>query len=341
MGTATFNLKTPFQNMKYLFSFLLLFSSSYSFAQTSRVKQVSLILDTDIGPDYDDVGAIALMHALADKGEVKPLAVIASNKNQLVAPTIEILNTYFGRPELLIGAPKGDAPDMGASQKWPEMLVEQYPHKIKSTDEVPDAITVYRKILASQPDQSVTIVTIGFLTNLSNLLKSEPDEISKLSGMDLVKRKVKEVVSMAGGFPKGREFNVMIDSLASENVFLNWPTQITFSGFEIGNEIKTGLKLIGNENLKSPVKDVYALAMPMSKGDEQGRMSWDQTAVLVGVRGAQHYFDLKRGKIIIMGGNNEWRDDPMGPHAYLTREMSFADLAQVIESLMMHKGSDK
>ncbi|MDQ6478484.1 nucleoside hydrolase [Dyadobacter sp. LHD-138] len=327
--------------MKYLLSVLSLFISLYTTAQISRVQKVSLILDTDIGPDYDDVGAMAVMHALADRGEVKPLAVIASNKNALVAPTIEIINNYFGRPEIPVAAPKGKAPDMGAPQKWPEMLLAKYPHKIKSTDEVPDAVETYRKILASQPDQSVTIVTVGFLTNLSNLLNSGPDKFSALSGTDLVKRKVKEVVAMAGAFPKGREFNVMIDSVASENVFAKWPTQITFSGVEIGNGIKTGLKLIANESLDSPVKHVYALAIPLSKNDSEGRMSWDQTAVLVAIRGAQHYFDLKRGKIVINGGTNEWRDDPMGPHAYLTQKMGFKELGMVIESLMMQKGSGK
>ena len=33
-----------------------------------EVESVRLILDTDLGPDYDDVGAMALMHALADSG---------------------------------------------------------------------------------------------------------------------------------------------------------------------------------------------------------------------------------------------------------------------------------
>lgn len=327
--------------MKYFLAFFFLLANQHCFAQISRTQPVSMILDTDIGPDYDDVGAMAVMHVLADRGEVKPLAVIASNKNALVAPAIEILNTYFGRPELPVAAPKGKAPDMGASQKWPEMLAAKYPHKIKSTDEAPDAIQTYRKILASQPDQSVTIVTIGFLTNLSNLLESEPDKISTLSGMDLVKRKVKELVSMAGAFPNGREFNVYIDSTAAEKVFTKWPTQIIFSGFEIGKEIKTGLRLVADQKLESPVKDVYALAVPQSKDDEQGRMSWDQTAVLVGIRGAQHYFDLKRGKMVVDGAKNSWIDDPMGPHAYLTPEMPFNELAMVIESLMMFQGGGK
>lgn len=95
--------------------------------QAQKTSPVPIILDTDIGPDYDDVGAVALLHALADKGEARPLAIMASNRNELVGPTIDVLDTYFGRPHLLIGAPKGaNAPDRGAVQKWPEMLVKKF-----------------------------------------------------------------------------------------------------------------------------------------------------------------------------------------------------------------------
>ncbi|WP_138480839.1 nucleoside hydrolase [Dyadobacter bucti] len=317
----------------------LLFTISGVYAQTGGRQVKSIILDTDIGPDYDDVGAMAVMHALADRGEARPLAVIASNKNELVVPTIEILNTFFGRPELPTGAPKGEAaPSFGATQKWPEMLVEKYPHKIRKTSDAPAAVETYRKVLAKQPDQSVTIITIGFLTNLADLLDSEPDAISPLSGVNLVRKKVQQLVSMAGGFPSGWEYNVRIDSVASEKVFSQWPTEILFSGFEIGNNIKTGLKIIADEKLQSPVKEVYALSIPKSKGDADGRMSWDQTAVLVGIRGVQPYFGLKRGKIIIEGGSNKWQDDPMGPHAYLTESMPVAPLTSLIEGLMMWEG---
>ncbi len=103
--------------MKYYLAFFFLLANLYSSAQISRTQQVSMILDTDIGPDYDDVGAIAVMHALADRGEVKPLAVIASNKNALVAPTIEILNTYFGRPELPIAGSKRKGAGYGCIAK--------------------------------------------------------------------------------------------------------------------------------------------------------------------------------------------------------------------------------
>ena len=133
-----------------------------------------------------------------------------------------------------MGAPKGNGVDLGSSQHWADSIVAKYPHTINSTDDVPDATLIYRRVLSSQPDTSVTVVTIGFLTNLNNLLKSEPDSISPLNGMDLVRKKVKLLVSMAGTFPSGKEFNVYMDSLSSEYVFNNWPGRIIFTGFEIG-----------------------------------------------------------------------------------------------------------
>lgn len=319
--------------------FVLLFN--HSIAQKKSTKPVSIIVDTDIGPDYDDVGALTVLHALADRGEAKPLAIMTSNKNDLTAPSVDVLDTYFGRPGLPIGAPKGKAVDIGAWQKWPEMIVSKYPHDIRSTDEVPDAVKLYRKILSHQPDQSVTIASIGFLTNLSNLLDSKPDEYSSLTGSELVKKKVKELVSMAGWFPQGREYNLYTDSTASANVFNHWPTPVIFSGFEIGSNIKTGLGLVHDDALAGPVKDVFAYCIPKAKEDSAGRSSWDETAVFVAIRGANPYFGLKRGHIIINGGHNSWKDDPKGSQYYLTRALPYNEIAAILESYMKHDGANK
>ncbi len=304
------------------------------YSQRSLLHAVPVILDTDIGPDYDDVGAVAVLHALADRGEATPLAILASNKNEFVAPTINLFNTYFGRPDLPNGAPKGKAADIGAWQKWPQMLLSKYPHTITSTAQVPDAVTIYRKILSLQPDHSVTIVSTGFLTNLSNLLYSKPDQFSKLTGTELVKRKVSKLVSMAGGFPKGREYNLLIDSTASAHVFNYWPTPIIFSGFEIGKDIKTGLGLVHDTSVSGPVKDVFAFCIPKAKEDSAGRMTWDEKAVLVAIRGVMPYFGEKRGHIVIHGGNNEWKDDAKGSQYYLTKLMPDEEISAILEKYM-------
>ena len=299
---------------------------------------VSLILDTDIGPDYDDVGAMALLHALADQGEADILAVVSSNLSPLVVPTIDVLNTYFGRPDIPIGAPKTAGVDLPARQHWSDTLVAEYPHDTKSASEAPDAVQLYRQVLSAQPDSSVTIVTVGFLTNMRNLMESKPDERSPLSGRELVAQKVKQWVAMAGKFPEGVEFNVEKDSTASQVAIDEWPTPVLFSGFEIGEKVLTGLRLIEEGNPESPVQKVYAISIPMDENDKNGRMSWDQTAVLVAVRGTEPYYEVERGKFITRpDGSNAWQDDPSGPHRKLVEKMPPEEVAAEIETLMMHE----
>lgn len=319
----------------FLFLFLVLCCCNN---QTNKSgKPVKIIFDTDLGPDYDDVGALAFLHAMADSGKVEILATVASNKHQLVAPSIEVINTYFGRPELPIGAPKSHGVSLGSNQHWADSIVSRYPHKIISTDDVADAVNIYRKILSEQPDKSVTIVTVGFLTNLNNLLKSPPDNFSLLKGNELVLRKVKRLVSMAGKFPEGREFNVFMDSTASKEVFENWPGEIIFTGFEIGREIHTGLRIMKSDIKNSPVKDVFSISIPLTEEDRNGRMSWDETAALIGVYGTEGFFDTVRGKIIVNpDGSNGWKNDLKGNQEYVVQKMPVSQMSKFIEDRMMH-----
>jgi inosine-uridine nucleoside N-ribohydrolase len=323
--------------MKYLLFYFLTLLIIMPGCVSKNEDTSRIIFDTDLGPDYDDVGALAFLHAMADSGKISILATVSSNKNELVAPSIDVINTYFNRPDLPTGAPKTAGVSLGSSQHWADSIVSRYPHKINSTTEVPDAVGVYRQILSNQKDKSVTIITVGFLTNMANLLKSKPDEYSQLNGTDLVRSKVKRLVSMAGRFPEGREFNIYMDSAASKYTFENWPGEIIFTGFEIGWEIRTGLRLIKSPVENSPVKDVFRISIPLSEEDKYGRMSWDETAALIGVYGTKGFFDTRRGSIIVnSNGSNSWRDDPAGNQYYVIQKMPVSVMARFIEDRMMH-----
>ncbi len=345
-GYSIWPLKYKNIQMKHLFLMflavvLILPGCSNSAKKTTNLP-VKIIFDTDLGPDYDDVGALAFLHAMADSGKAEILATVASNKNELVAPSINVINTYFKRQELKIGAPKTEGVNMGSSQHWADSIVAKYPHTVRSTSEAPDAVVIYRSVLAGQPDASVTIVTVGFLTNLNNLLKSQPDNYSPLDGKSLVQKKVKRLVSMAGWFPEGREFNIHMDSISSKFVFENWPGEIIFTGFEIGKEIHTGLRLIKSDVQNSPVKDVFRISIPLSEEDRNGRMSWDETAVLIGVYGTEGFFNTVRGRIIVKSdGSNSWKDDPEGKHQYVIQKMPVPEITRFIEDRMMHLPIEK
>ena len=321
-----------------LFLILILINCNCSYqSQKKSDIPVKIIFDTDLGPDYDDVGALAFLHAMADSGKAEILATLSSNRDELAAPSIDVINTYFNRPELEIGAPKAGGASMSSFQHWPDSIVAKYQHRLKSTSDAQDAVKLYRRILSLQAEKSVTIVTVGFLTNLSNLLKSAPDELSPLSGADLIDQKVAKLVSMAGKFPEGREFNIFIDSTSSKFVYEKWPGEVIFSGFEIGWEIRTGLRLIKSPAGNSPVKDVFRISIPLSEEDRNGRMSWDETAVLIAVYGTEGFFDTRKGTIIVYpNGNNGWKDDPEGKHQYVIQKMAIPEITKFIEDRMMH-----
>jgi len=326
-------------NKLLLIACLLISANNLLFAQKNS-KAVAVIFDSDMGPDYDDVGAITLLHAFADRGKARILATMASTKYPGVAAVLNTFNTYFKKPKIPVGVPKGWALELRDTQHWSDSVIANYPHAIKQNDDAEDAIVLYRKILAAQPDNSVTIITVGFLTNLDNLLKSQPDKYSPLDGMALVKKKVAKLVSMAGKFPSGNEFNIDRHPEASKNVFENWPTPVVFSGFEIGEKIKCGLPLIHNEHIKnSPVKDVFRISIPMAAEDSAGRMSWDETAVLVAVLGSESYYSLQCGKISVDAktGANTWANDNKSNQCYLVEKAKPEVVQNLINNLMMHQ----
>ena len=328
--------------MKNIFSIILLLNFSIAFAQKHPI--VSVIFDTDIAPDYDDVGALAMLHAFADKGEVKILATVSSNAFETTGPTLSVINTYFKRPGIPIGVTRNSLPDKDCSQHWAQAIISKYPHALQSNDEAIDAVKLYRRILASQNDLSVTIISVGFFTNLAGLLNSEPDAYSKLDGVSLVRKKVKQLVSMAARIDKdgrsGYEFNVATDAKASQKVFADWPTPFIISGFEIGEKILTGIHLINNDNIQnSPVKDAFQIALTKD-GNKLGRNSWDETAVLVAVRGIKPWFDSRKlnfeveddGKDVLIPGEK---------FTYLAFKQTPEEIGAVIENLMMHQPGEE
>jgi inosine-uridine nucleoside N-ribohydrolase len=193
-------------------------------------------------------------------------------------------------------------------------------------------------LLSKASDHSITIITTGFFTNLAYLLASPPDRYSKLDGVALVRKKVKRLVSMAGKFPSGSEFNVDRDPAASRAVFSKWPTQIILSGFEIGAAIKTGVALTKNKHIiNSPVKKVFSICIPKAPEDSAGRMSWDETAVFVAVKGFSPYYTLTKGRMIVAeNGSDVW--DPNGEgNSYLVSATDPRHVETLLNHLIMHQ----
>jgi hypothetical protein len=96
--------------------------------------------------------------------------------------------------------------------------------------------------------------------------------------------------------------------------------------------------LINSDIKNSPVKDVFRISIPLSAEDKNGRMSWDETAVLIGVYGTERFFDTVRGKIVVRtDGSNTWENNSEGKQFYVKQKMPIPLISTFIEERMMHQ----
>ena len=259
-----------------------------------------ILFDTDFRADCDDVGALAVLHALADADECSILGVVTSTTGPRVVAAIDAVNTYYGRPDLPIGLcpePHTEhfdpyAPTLGDPEHYPSD---------QANAEAPDGVALYRRLLFDAPDRSVTVVVVGYATCADLLLETGPDHRGDgipLSGRELVQRKVVELVQMAGvGLRDSDTFNLGHDAEAAVGVNGHWPTPITYS--PLGGDIKAGSALSDPES--NPVAKAFELYPGAGPSGVIGdRQCWDEIAVLYAVRGTN------------WRGEELWRPSPWG-----------------------------
>ena len=283
---------------------------------TENMHPKKVIFETDMCTDVDDVGALAVLHALADNGEAEILAISFNEAHPSGAGAICAINTWYNRGDIPIGIYKGDLADPDESSYLDSLA--DLPYDLP-TIPIPSSVELYLQVLSEQPDNSVTIISVGFLNNLYDLVKADPD---------LVAQKVTELVVMAGVVddPYNTVRHDLVDK--SEYVIRNWPTSLVISHH--GESIYTGARL-GETPAENPVREAYYRRF---KGQYKGRSSWDQLAVLYGVQGLGDYFiEVTDGKGSLANGY-EWEMQP-GFRSYLNPKLSDDEFVHIIESLMI------
>ena len=262
----------------------------FLFASLALAAQpVPVVFDTDMGNDVDDAIALAVLHSLETRHEAKILAVTITKDNRYAAPFVALFNREYGRPSIPIGVVKdGVTKDDG---KYLRQVLESF--GASSTGSYPDALTLLRQTLSSQPDGSVVIVQVGFSTNLARLLDSD---------RDLVARKVRLLCAMAGNYLETTpEFNVVKDIASAQKVFGEWPGEVVASGFEVGRAIRYPAKRIATDFVwasRNPLVEAYKAYKPMPYDEPL----WDPSAALYAVRQEAGYFSLSpAGKIEVDG----------------------------------------
>ena len=242
--------------------------------------RVPVILDTDIYTSADDVGALATLFASDLTGVDNVIAVGVNSPYYRSAVSTDswkcaaAIAQFYGYPNVPIGS---DMPDNGPPPPSSDDFTAKCAADASPETSAPgNAVAVYRKALASQPDGSVVIVCTGYEENLDNLLQSPPDSISPLSGKSLVAAKVSRLVVMGGGYPSRMgENNFEGDAGAASYVAQNWPTKIVYSGYEVGDVVFSGQTVTSVHPSDSPVR---AAIEEFTGGLGKAIMSFDLTA---------------------------------------------------------------
>jgi hypothetical protein len=282
-----------------------------------------------------------MVHAFADAGECTILGFVLNGQDThgKHSAVVAAINRHYGRGALPIGVCKRPVSPRKASS-YSRAIFDEFPHDGLTDAQRPDALTVYRQLLAAAPDRSVTIASIGFLTNLDTLLRSPGDAIDPRDGITLIKAKVRLLSLMGGKYPSGKEYNLSFNGAAdpARYVIDTWPdaeVPMVFGGFELGGAVITGKVYADMPN--TPMRRCYEIAYDSLR---KGRPSWDQLTILHAVRGCAfggvtYWTEVAGSNVIAADGTNTWQAMPVRRQSYLVPGLENADMAALLDELMV------
>ena len=305
-----------------------------------------VIYDTDIGSSTDDLFALRMLYNYADEGRCKLLGVMVNREGEDYAAVADVMNTYYGYGSLPIGLERDGVKD-------PHVFIDYkylYKHTttqgdlmfrrtVRDYSALPDGWKLYRQLLASQPDRSVSICSTGFLSCVDQLLTSQPDNFSPLTGIELVRQKVKCLYLMAGVFTNSEEpdYNFLQGPEFAVEFFELWPddVDIVFSPMEVGNEIEytpeTVIQDISWTDIH-PIKQVY-----MNYDCDTGQKMWDPLTVIQAVEGDALFSLSERGTVCLNGrGGTVFTPSATGNCRY-QKPSSKAWADMMLEKMRVHK----
>lgn len=280
-----------------------------------------VILDTDLGTDSDDIGALAILCNLARQGKLQIAALSVCNAQDDCAMAADIIAAWYGQ-----NVPIGKASNYGVSANYgtyARAIAAAFPSRLKR-GKIPDAVKVLRQALWQ--NEGILLITIGPLTNIAQLALSEADEICPLSGKQLLER-VSEMYVMGGNFCQQQaEWNIAEDVSAAQTVLRSVTCPVTFVPFEAGEQILTGANFLqGN---KSPMQVGYFVHNIVP------RSSWDPLTVYCAA--VQCVSPSQWGKISIdNNGVSFFAPDAKGNNRFVQNNFDMQAMRCKLEELMV------
>lgn len=276
-----------------------------------------LLLGTDFRSDCDDAIALRMLARAVKNGEIELLGVAINTCTEYALASVKGFLSAEGVEGIPIGIDLS-ATELGTSARYQKRLAEHFCPDGSNADGE-DALRLYRRILATVTEK-IEIVEIGFLQVVAALLKSEGDDISEKSGMELVREKVSKFWVMAGKWDADgeKEYNFAFNAqtrLAGKEFCELCPVPVTFLGWEVGTRVISGSHLEHDDFLYRVLAD---------HGSENGRDSWDPMLVLLALTGDED----KAGYETVTGvasvdaesGANHFGQNEGGTHKFVIKK---------------------
>ena len=304
-----------------------------------------LWIDTDIGGDCDDAGALAIANIAARDGSVNLLGMTFTTSAPAGPACIDAINTYYGNAGIPIGMTSRRNFCCENVNWFQSYLAENFQNRYYQKENsvylpAEDAISLIRRKLTGVPDGSVTFACIGQFNNVSDLMDSRPDEYSALSGVELVRRKVKKFVVMGGLFGDGvqfhgayyeLEYNVVTDIPSARNFVRKCPVPVVFCDFLAGYRVLTGGPLLQKKDPMNPVTAAYRIFQ------DSPRESWDPITVWYAIYGREPLFTQSPNGVVTVQSNGKTLFSPsdQGKHSYLRLAVSELVCANTIDEMLL------
>lgn len=292
----------------------------------------NIIFGTDWWTDCDDLAAMRILLRAHKNGEIKLLGVGVNACMEYSVPSVD----GFMNLEGVTGIPVGidlKATDFEGTHLRYQKTLSEHCVKYKKNEDAEDAVRLYRRLL-SESNSKVNIVEVGFLQVFANLLKSEPDDISPLNGIELVEEKAEKVWVMAGKWDEegGKEHNFCNNRRSREGgeIFCRLcPVPVTFLGFEVGEPVISGNELSHDDFLYKAFAE---------HGSKNGRCSWDPLTALLAVIGDEEKagYDTVKGtaRLDKETGKNYFTENENGSHKYVIMKKDSSFYSDMINSII-------
>ena len=297
---------------------------------------INIILDTDIGMDCDDAAALGVLIKAQNEGKCVIRAITAATAREGAVSCVRSILNYYGAPEPVLGKLKSTFLKCDYVNYYSKAAMD----KFGFPDDADDAVKVLRKTLADSTDK-ITLITIGPLTNIADLLGSGADEISPLSGAELMREKVSKVYVMAGSFAGNyadgkafREWNVLQDIESARRFCELCPVETLFLPHEVGNKIFTDQ--LGSDNPITFCMRTFCEEWAKKPADGFRRESWDPVTCMIALNENDEKFVYSDyGKIAVEpDGTTVFTPDPNGKDRYVSVKSDLAAIESELNGIL-------